>query len=102
MFVEFLQKTHPFDGIFGDEDDAWDFYESVRCALLHEARTRNNWTISSRRATGPCIDVKAKVIYRNDLQDTFMEFADWYGAQLTKNKDYQDAFIRKFDSLCID
>lgn len=46
--------------------------------------------------------MKAKIIYRNDLQDDFMTFADWYGSELLKNKDYQEAFIRKFDSLCKD
>jgi hypothetical protein len=102
MFVCFLRTAQPFNGVFGEKDDAWDFYVSVRCGLLHEARTRNNWKISSRKSPGLCIDVKAKKIYRNDLQDAFTEFAYWYGTELLKNNDYQAAFIHKFDSLCVD
>lgn len=102
MFVGFLKSAHPFKEIFGDRNDAWDFYENVRCSLLHEARTRNNWRILSRKSPGSCIDVKAKIIYRNDLQDAFMTFADWYGSELLQKTAYHEAFIRKFDSLCAD
>lgn len=48
------------------------------------------------------IDAKAKIIYRDDLQRAFVEFADWYGVALPGRKDLQDAFLRKFDSLCED
>lgn len=50
MFVGFLRLAHPFKDIFVNKDDAWDFYISVRCGLLHEARTRNNWRIWSRKS----------------------------------------------------
>ena len=102
MFVGFLRTAHSFKDIFGNKDDAWDFYENVRCGLFHEARTRNNWRILWHSSVDPCIDVKNKVIYRDDLQDAFKAFVDWYGAELPRNKEYQDAFIRKFDCLCVD
>ncbi len=102
MFVWFLRTAPPFKDLFGAKDDALDFYKSVRCALLHEARTKNNWKILAESSSSPCIDVKKKIVYRNNLQDAFATFAKWYGDELIKNKDYQEAFIRKFDSLCVD
>jgi AIG2 family protein len=102
MFVEFLTMYPPFKEVFTTTDLAWDFYNGVRCGLLHEARTKNGWTIRSRKAVGACIDAAAKIIYRDDFQNAFQTFAAWYATQLPKNKDYQAAFLRKFDSLCTD
>jgi hypothetical protein len=102
MFVEFLTTHPPFKEVFVTDVLAWDFYNGVRCALLHEARTRNHWTILARKAPGPCIDTKNKIIYRDDLQIAFETFTAWYAVQLPKTKAYQAAFLRKFDSLCAD
>lgn len=102
MFVEFLRATPPFKDVFLTDALAWDFYNGVRCGLLHEARTKKGWTIRTRSSAGPFLDAKAKVVYRDDLHRAFEAFAAWYGAELAKNKDYQEAFIRKFDSLCAD
>jgi hypothetical protein len=101
LFTRFLTTATPFKAVF-TKALAKDFYKSVRCGLLHEARTKNRWTILSVKAPDPFIDAKDKIIYRNDLQDAFIAFTDWYGSELPKNKEYQDAFIRKFDSLCAD
>lgn len=102
MFVEFLRTSPPFNEIFVTNDLAWDFYHGVRCGLLHEARTKHGWTIRTRRKPGLFLDVGAKIVYRDDLQTAFETFASWYGAELLKDKNYQEAFIRKFDSLCAD
>ena len=45
VFVSFLTKRSPFNGSFTDEALARDFYESVRCGVLHEARTKGAWLI---------------------------------------------------------
>jgi hypothetical protein len=102
MFVEFLRSAPPFRDVFLSDALAWDFYNGVRCGLLHEARTKKGWTIRTRSSVGPFLDAKAKVVYRDDLHRAFEAFTAWYGAELCKNMDYQEAFIRKFDSLCAD
>jgi len=43
MFVSFLKKNEPFKGMFSKNGAAEDFYASVRCGLLHEARTKGRW-----------------------------------------------------------
>jgi hypothetical protein len=101
LFVRFLTTAEPFKNSFS-EAHARDFYKSVRCGLLHEARTKNGWTILSKKAPGACIDAVAKTIYRRDLQIAFMAFSEWYGKSLPIEKALQEAFIRKFDSLCAD
>ena len=44
IFISFLTNRMPFKDEF-NKDQARDFYISVRCGLLHEARTKNGWTI---------------------------------------------------------
>ena len=98
-FVDFLCNRRPFNKVF-DAASALDFYLSVRCGLLHEARTKNGWTISVNRSR-QAISIKKKVIYRNNFHDALLEFVDWYEQALMSTDSLQEAFIRKFDSLCV-
>jgi len=99
IFVQFLSNRQPFAADF-NRDTARDFYESVRCGLLHEARTKNGWTIWARSPAGKVADPVAKVVYRNDFQAGIIEFIEWYRTALGSEVAVQEAFIRKFDSLC--
>lgn len=60
MYVKFLCSDDVFRDIFWSKDsvgkpppkdlfDANDFYSSVRCGLLHEARTKGNWYINATK-----------------------------------------------------
>lgn len=100
MFVGFLKRCPPFNKMFSDGGTAEDFYASVRCGLLHEARTKGTWKIRVVASATQAIDAKAKVVYRNKMQSAFDQFVTWYGGQLPKDCGLQKAFIRKFDSLC--
>lgn len=100
MFVSFLTGYVPFKTVFVDDARALNFYEGVRCGLLHEARTNKTWTIRSRAEHGEFIDYDQRIVWRDDLQRAFDEFFEWFGSTLPKDKTFQAAFIRKFDSLC--
>jgi hypothetical protein len=99
IFVQFLSKRQPFATDF-NRVTARDFYESVRCGLLHEARTKNGWTIWAKSPAGTIANTLAKVIYRNDFQAGILDFIEWYRTVLCSDVEVQEAFIRKFDSLC--
>lgn len=100
MFVQFLTTTKPFQTAFVTKARAADFYKGVRCALLHEARTCDGWTIKARSTSGEFIDFDQRIVWRDDLQVAFTDYIAWYGSALSANLKYQAAFIRKFDSLC--
>lgn len=109
MFVEFLTSTDPFDKIFSCKGKhhafschckAEDFYEGVRCGLLHEARTKKGWKIQVQAGAPPCIDFDKRIVYRDQLQDFFRLYVDAYGAELASDRTLQEAFIRKFDDMC--
>lgn len=98
LFVNFLVRRDPFASVF-DVSLAEDFYTSIRCPLLHEARTKNGWTILAEAYDNSIIDRARKVLYRNGFQRSLIEFIENYEAQLLHDSALQDAFIRKFDNL---
>lgn len=101
IFVSFLINRPPFKNDFTTQDMARDFYEGVRCGLLHEARTKNGWTILAKNSSGQAIDANQKIIYRDNFQTALLAFVGWYKGALPSDRALQEAFIRKFDSLCV-
>jgi hypothetical protein len=99
LFVDFLTQTLPFSKDFS-KDLARDFYEGVRCGLLHEARTKNGWMIWANGPKGTVVDRNEKIVYRNNFQDALLEFVTRYKGALASEIPLQKAFIRKFNSLC--
>lgn len=96
LFVKFLFQTAPFDKLFS-EADAGDYYSNVRCALLHEARTKDGWIIW---VNGPVpVDCQKKIVYRDGFQSLIEGYIDEYGLELTKDVPLQEAFLRKFNDL---
>jgi len=99
MFVQFLTKRKPFSQSF-NEQSAMDFYANIRCGLLHEARTKGGWTVWAKSASGQLISVADKIVFRDNFQQALLEFVEWYKGTLLSDSLIQEAFIRKFDSLC--
>ncbi len=101
MFESFLVNRVPFNTEF-DAARAHDFYEGVRCGLLHEARTKNGWVIWAKHGSR-IIDATGaqKILYRDDFQKGLLDFVAWYKSAMTSDSAIQEAFIRKFDSLCV-
>jgi len=96
LFATFLSTTAPFNALFKLED-AVEFYRQVRCALLHEARTKGGWIIHSSGRMG--VDCTRKIVFRNTFQTQIIDYINDYGRDLLNDTDLQAAFIRKFDDL---
>ena len=99
LFCGFLAAEAPFNAWF-DPAAAKDFYASVRCALLHEARTKNGWIIWASGSVP--VDTARKIVFRDNLQDKILEYVESYGNALLTDMQLQEAFIRKFDNLAAD
>lgn len=100
LFAQFLTTRQPFSNDF-DRDTARDFYVGVRCGLLHEARTKNGWMIWAKSPTANVVNAKEKIVFRDDFQAALLTFIEWYKEHLLTDISLQEAFLRKFDSLCI-
>lgn len=99
LFVAFLSTRQPFARGF-NAHLARDFYENVRCGLLHEACTKGGWTIHAKSPAGSVVSAPDKIVYRDTFQAALLEFIGWYKMTLPSDIALQEAFIRKFDSLC--
>ena len=99
IFIAFLCTRKPFSGTF-DETSALDFYEGVRCGLLHEAQTKNGWKVWAKSFDNAIANVKERVVYRDGFQNGLLEYVESYKYDLLSNSAIQSAFVRKFDSLC--
>ena len=96
LFTSFLFQTAPFDKVFS-EATAKEFYSNVRCALLHEARTKDGWRIWADGQVP--VDCQRKIVYRDSLQAAVLSYIHDYGVALTIDIALQQAFVRKFDDL---
>lgn len=99
IFVSFLSKRAPFSETF-NVATAEDFYASVRCGLLHEARTKNGWRIWAADASGAVADTSRKIIFRDNFQTGLLTYLHAYESQLQHDATLQQAFIRKLNHLC--
>jgi hypothetical protein len=99
LFISFLSGRQPFAKDFS-KLLARDFYEGVRCALLHEARTKGGWTIRAKSTVANVVCAAPKIVYRDNFHAALLEFIEWYKGALLSDRVLQEAFIRKHDSLC--
>ncbi|SFU12381.1 hypothetical protein SAMN05444141_10998 [Pseudovibrio denitrificans] len=97
LFRDFLVTEKPFANCFKTIESAESFYSNVRCALLHEARTKNGWLIWA--SGNVAVDPQKKRVWRNQLQEAIKEYIRTYGEDLIEQRDLQLAFIRKFSHL---
>lgn len=99
IFQAFLSKRHPFDASFTNQT-ANDFYVNIRCALLHEARTKGGWRVWADGPDGMVADAISKTVYRNNFQAALEQYIEGYKDELLLSEDMKAAFIRKFNMLC--
>lgn len=101
IFVSFLTKRAPFKSTF-DKSLARGFYTGVRCALLHEARTKDGWKIHATSKGGPPVDPDQKIVYRDEFLRDLEGFIDSHAADLRTGGKFRKELVRKFDALCED
>ena len=133
-FKSFLRHHKPFRAVFsqpveiqanGINDFADDFYSNVRCGLLHEAATKDNWKIKvgDKIKQGDLnfndknfVDVSneaEKIIYRNNFFGAIKSYFEDYKKKIIENKEenfddgrgnrninLRKGFCRKLDLLC--
>ena len=117
LFVNFLKTENIFKHNFEEEDDenitritysADKFYVDVRCGLIHEGRTKKDWTINlkpkeEQKGTLFGKDGNKKKIYRTILYKLLDKYLTKYLKELRqgseKGKRLRRNFARKMDNL---
>jgi hypothetical protein len=112
FFKTFLESADVFSEYFPSKFDADDFYTNVRCALLHEAYTRNGWTINTTEKladdkTNTVIlesSLGKKKIYRTALFHTIQNYFNKYIKELDESnaqgQELRKYLGRKLDQIC--
>jgi len=87
IFTSFLEKREPFKNF---EIDGEVFFKNVRCALLHETQTKNNWLIKKDSSKTKCYEERGemKIIYRDQFQDDLEELIKNYKKALVKGEEF--------------
>jgi hypothetical protein len=57
--------------------------------------------ILAKNSGSQTIDANQKIIYRDNFQTALLAFVEWYKGALPSDRALQEAFIRKFDTLCL-
>lgn len=100
IFQNFLKNQPPFKSEFTNEL-AKGFYKNVRCGLLHEARTKEDWIINAKSETKIVERQTDRIIvYRDNFYHALLEYAINYKYALLDSDEIKDAFIRKFNGIC--
>jgi hypothetical protein len=122
IFKKFLRTASIFENMFWQKNHrgrispdlpfkSRDFYEQVRCGLIHEARTKGNWHINTAPSsikvkTEPKFIVEEddkKKIYRTVLHYRLLFYLNEYKEKLRENTDegklLRKYFARKLDDL---
>lgn len=101
-FINFLENRFPFNKKF-NHNLAKDFYENVRCGMLHAAQTYGNWLIRvdnkkdiiEKRQDG-------KIVFDVNKFQTFLNiFLKKYKDDLLVDANLQAALRRKINAICI-
>lgn len=100
IFESFLQNREPFKRHFAVPGLATEFYENVRCAILHEAATRCGWKI--RIDSNGLVEQQGnnRVLNRVLFVQSIEEYMKTYRQELLANRNLKEAFVRKFNAIC--
>ncbi|PHI17980.1 hypothetical protein CEQ90_20330 [Lewinellaceae bacterium SD302] len=113
-FKNFIETYDPFREYFNSLTSATsmfssaDFYSNVRCALLHNACTKNNWRINTMSCGYANPEMKimilessgVKRLYRDVLTSKLGEFLQTYKHNLKENRTLRLYFARCIDTIC--
>jgi hypothetical protein len=99
LFKNFLTGHEPFKKHFTSL--ASNFYDYVRCGLLHEARTKGNWLIREKDGDNLLGEDEGNyIIYRTAFYEQILSWVEYYKAYLKSHTVGRRNFIRKLDDLC--
>ena len=112
IFISFFNNRTPFKEL---NIDGGLFYQDVRCGLLHETQTKNNWKIRCDTAESGLAyqeilngDFVEKIIYRENFQIYLEKLIARYRISIITRADFdgipacelRENFIAKFSHIC--
>lgn len=100
VFVHFLTQNEPFKSHFNGTL-AKEFYENIRCAILHQAETSGNWVIRDGKYSDNIIhkEMATTIVRWKPLRKSFDIFLKYYEKLLKTDANIQKNFIVKWNKI---
>src|ERR1019366_6225808 len=103
VLESFFKEREPFKGVI----DGLGFYKDVRCGLLHETQTKNEWIIKEDKNIHSFYKKEEngkKIIYRSNFQRAILEVKENYKKIIVEGVDKEseerrENFKAKFDHI---
>lgn len=114
IFESFFKKRKPFVE-YEVRIDGEKFYQNVRCGLLHETQTKNNWKIKYDTDKSSLAyqeinngNIVEKIIYRENFQRDLEKLITLYRNSIVTGAEFdgisacelRENFIAKFNHIC--
>jgi gamma-glutamylcyclotransferase (GGCT)/AIG2-like uncharacterized protein YtfP len=104
-FIEFLVNRQRFKSEFISKTMARDFFECVRCGLLHDGETRKGWLVHAKSDDGRILKKTRDgwILYRNHFHAALKEeFSDYLTELLEDSADsaLRAKFLMRMDTIC--
>lgn len=109
IFKSFFNNRVPFKNYY-PKINGKQFYSDVRCGLLHETQTKNNWKIKKGIEDGTTFEEKDrfKIIYRENFQIDLETLIENYKNSIINGVvfdgipacELRENFILKFNHIC--
>ena len=107
IFESFFDKRKPFID-YKNKINGEKFYQNVRCGLLHETQTKNNWKIRCDTAESGLAyqeidngNIVEKIIYRENFQRDLEGIIENYKNAISKGEDLKGVKIENFNGIPI-
>lgn len=109
IFKSFFNKREPFINYF-PKINSKRFYVDVRCGLLHETQTKNNWKIKKGTIGGKSYEFDGvyNIIYRDNFQKDILLLLDKYKDAIINGNEFdgisvselRENFVAKMNHIC--
>ena len=110
IFKSFFNNREPFKN-YTPKISGKRFYIDVRCGLLHETQTKNNWKIKKGIENGNAYELydNFKIIYRENFQRDIQFLIDRYKNVIINGGEFdgisacelRENFVAKFNHICL-
>ena len=107
IFESFFEKRKPLKD-YEQKINGELFYQDVRCGLLHETQTKNNWKIRCDTAESGLAyqeidngNIVEKIIYRENFQRYLEGIIENYKNAISKGEDLKGVKIENFNGIPI-
>lgn len=101
-FIDFLRKSDRLNQEFFNREVAYDFFDAIRCGLMHDGETRKGWRVWKTNPDRIVEKVEdGYILYRDNFHEAIRnEFDNLIRSLSEGNAFLRDNFLKRMDGIC--